>query len=360
MKKRIVIVGGGYLGAELAQSLQRAAEVTLIEQRSHFIHTSALIRAVVEPRLMDRSLIPYDRLLQDGGTLIRARATAVDADGVTLQDGTRVPADILVIATGSANALPFKAREDDIEGLRAANSRTRDMLHKAGTVAIVGAGTVGIELAGEIKAALPDKKIVLIGGEKRLMPAFPRTLGDGLQAKLENLGVQVMLGVEAEDLDSTDTPFAGTLTLSDGRKVEADLVFPVIGARPNTTLFDGLPGVSKADSGRIAVDGYLRPSSHPNVFAAGDVAETGDGMTVVGITRQLPWLKTAMHALAEGKELDLLKPYTSWKNPPILVPLGPYKGRSYLSLLPVGDFVTRMIKGKDLFVPKYRRIFNQP
>ena len=47
MQKHIVIVGGGAFGIELAWALEKKVDVTLIEQRSHFIHTPAMVRAVV-------------------------------------------------------------------------------------------------------------------------------------------------------------------------------------------------------------------------------------------------------------------------------------------------------------------------
>ena len=127
MSKRIAIIGGGYIGAELAKSLDNTAEVTLIEPRSHFVHAPAMIRAVVDPALLDRALIPYDRLLKNGRVL-RARANGIDADGVTLDDGQRVAADYIVVATGSSNATPFKPVGDDIDGLRQANQRVHDQL----------------------------------------------------------------------------------------------------------------------------------------------------------------------------------------------------------------------------------------
>lgn len=63
MAKRIVIVGGVYLGTELAKSLENDADITLIEARSHFVHAPATIRAVVDPQILERALIPYDALL---------------------------------------------------------------------------------------------------------------------------------------------------------------------------------------------------------------------------------------------------------------------------------------------------------
>ena len=100
MGKRIAIVGGGYLGAELAKAMDDIADVTLIEPRSHFVHASAMIRAVVQPSLVEDSLIPYDRLLKRG-RVVAARATGVDGEGVTLDSGARVDADYIVVATGS-------------------------------------------------------------------------------------------------------------------------------------------------------------------------------------------------------------------------------------------------------------------
>jgi NADH dehydrogenase FAD-containing subunit len=144
MTKRIAIVGGGYIGAELAKSLQGKADVTLIEQQSHFVHTPAMIRAVIDPTLLDRALIPYDKLL-DRGSVVQACAASVDAQGVTLESGDRIDADYVVVATGSDNATPFKANGQGIDALRANNARIHEMLKAAKSVAIVGAGAVECE-----------------------------------------------------------------------------------------------------------------------------------------------------------------------------------------------------------------------
>ena len=52
-------------------------------------------------------------------------------------------------------------------------------------------------------------------------------------------------------------------------------------------------------------------------------------------------------------------PYKPWKIAPILVPLGPRIGNSWL-FATVGDGITRMMKGKELFIPKYRKAFGLP
>ncbi|NOR32243.1 MAG: N-acyl homoserine lactone synthase [Sulfitobacter sp.] len=358
MTKRIAIVGGGYIGAELAKSLEGKADVTLIEPQSHFVHAPAMIRAVVNPHLLDRALIPYDTLLQHG-KLRRAQAIGVDAQGVTLEGGERIDADYIVVATGSANATPFKANGRDIETLRAENARVHDLLCAAQSIAIVGAGAVGTELAGEIAHFMPDKNVTLISSETTLFPTMPKPLGAGLLAKLKNAGVTVILGARAETLESPTEPFSGTLQLSNGQSVTADLIFPVIGSRATSDILAALPGAAKTTANRIKTDAWLRPSTLPNVFAAGDVADTGDAMTIVATARQLPWLKKTLLALVNGAKTEDMKPYTPWAKAPILVPLGPKKGNSFLMLFTAGDLVTRLMKGKDLFLSKYNKLFNR-
>ncbi|WP_283643720.1 NAD(P)/FAD-dependent oxidoreductase [Marinovum algicola] len=359
MSKRIAIIGGGYIGAELAKSLDNTAEVTLIEPRSHFVHAPAMIRAVVDPALLDRALIPYDRLLKNGRVL-RARANGIDADGVTLDDGQRVAADYIVVATGSSNATPFKPVGDDIDGLRQANQRVHDQLNAARRIGIVGAGAVGTELAGEIAHAMPDKEITLISDTGRLFPTMPEKLGTALASKLRDAGVTLVLGKRAENLQSLTEPYAGRLKLSDGSELEFDLIFPVLGSRASSELLDGLPDTQKSTANRVKVDRWLRPSSLPNVLAAGDLADAGDGMTIVATSRQLPWLKATLKGLISGKPLEQMKPYKPWgPKAPILVPLGPKRGNSFLGLFTAGDLLTRKMKGENLFVRKYSKLLNR-
>ena len=68
------------------------------------------------------------------------------------------------------------------------------------------------------------------------------------------------------------------------------------------------------------------------MFALGDVAATGDLMTIVAITRQAPWLAKSIKAVVAGRRVESLPPYAPWRSPPILVPLGPRRGASVLPL----------------------------
>lgn len=354
----LAIVGGGYLGAELAKALDDEMDVTLIERASHFTHAPAMIRAMAVPDLVGQALTPYDKLLAQG-RVVQGEAIAVDGDGVSLADGSRVLADYIVVATGSSHLAPFKAGAGDIAGLRADTARWHVALEAARSVLIIGAGAVGTELAGEIAHAAPKKKVTLVASDATLFPDFPAKLGRSLLAKLKRMGVEVILEARAQTLPGGEGPEGGQVTLSTGQVIEADLIVPAVGATPLTRLLEGLPGAAPEATGRMTVDPWMRPSTFPNVFAAGDVAANGDAMTIVAISRQLPWLEKTLKAVAGGKAVETLKPYTPWKKAPILVPLGPKRGSSFLVLMTVGDWVTRTLKGKDLFIAKNKKLLGR-
>ncbi len=175
------------------------------------------------------------------------------------------------------------------------------------------------------------------------------------------MGVTLRLGTSARKLQHTDTPFAGRLDMTSGDPIEADLIFPVIGAKPVTDLLSSVPGVTLDTLGRAKVDAWLRPTASSTLFALGDAAAAGDAMTIVAVTRQEPWLAKTIKALLGGKKPESLPRYTPWPAPPILIPLGPKQGASVLPVtkkgMVVGPFLTAAIKGKQLFIPRTRKEF---
>jgi NADH dehydrogenase FAD-containing subunit len=358
--RRVIIVGGGYAGFSLARGLDRKADVVLVEPRDHFFHNVAAMRAIVEPRLFDRIAIPYDRLLKRG-KVMRDRATAISDRTVTLASGQTLEADIVVAATGSTYASPFKPQADNLDRLRQSIKAAGEQLAAASSVTIVGAGAVGTELAGEIASAMSGKSVHLVSSSPSLFPGYAPGLGRRLDAQLKAMNVSVHHGATATNLQTTAEPFQGSVTLSTGEALPAGLVFPVIGAKAESSLFKAIAGATFDRLGRVTVDPWLRPAGSKTLFAFGDAAATGDAMTIVAIMRQEPWLAKTILAALDGKPVESLARYAPWPVAPILVPLGTRKGASVLPItkkgLAVGPFLTSAIKGKHLFIPRYWKEF---
>lgn len=245
-KTSIVIVGGGYIGAELAKGLETNFDVTLVEPRERFVHAPAMLRALVDSTVRDKALIPYDKLLTKG-RWVQSKATEIKADTVVTADGQEIKADYIVLSPGASNGAIFKPADEGIDAFVAAQSRVEQQIKDAKTIVIVGAGAVGTELAGEIAHRYPNKSLSLVSADARLFPDFPEKLGKGLENKMKKMGIGVILGQRVSDLQSTTQPYSGAVTLDDERKIVADLVIPAIGSKPQTALFDTLPDVEKAD-----------------------------------------------------------------------------------------------------------------
>lgn len=357
--KRVVIIGGGYAGTQLARALDPAVSVTLIEPREAFVHNVGAIRAVVDPALLDRLILPYDHLLSNG-TVVRDRAVAITGTTVELAGGVSITGDIVVIATGSTYAPPFKPAEPDLTSFRSASLGLHERLVSARSIAIIGAGAVGVELAGEIASAMPGKHIDLVSATDHLFPEFNPKLGARLATGLERMGVTLHLGAMAAGFDPA-VATSGDVSLSTGAALCADLIIPALGARSLAQIGEFVPGTRFDRLGRIEVDPWLRVGGSDAVFALGDVAGCGDMMTIVAISRQAPWLARTIKALLAGKPIVNLPAYKPWPSPPILIPLGKARGASVLPVsrngLVVGDRITSVIKGKKLFLPRYRKEF---
>jgi apoptosis-inducing factor 2 len=358
MVKRVIVVGGGYAGTALASALDKVAEVRLVDARDRFVHNVAAIRGVVDPSLLERILIPYDRLLRRG-SVRQGTVTGVSSSGVTLVGG-QIEGDIVVIATGSHYASPFKPQgystQAFAESLRTAHSN----LKSANAVAIVGGGAVGTELAGEISSAFPGKVVTLVSGSPSLMPGYSDKLAGTLATQLRSKGVLLRFNRRVENLPAHDGPFIGSLGEDFGEASER-LIFPALGARPTTAIFQQMLGATFDAQRRVEVDAWLRPAGSRNIFALGDAAATGDPMTIVAITRQVPWLAKTITASLRGRTIESLAPYKPWPTRGILVPLGPRDGASALPILRngilVGRWLTSRIKGRELFIPRYLKEF---
>jgi NADH dehydrogenase FAD-containing subunit len=357
--KRVVIVGGGYAGANLARALDKVAEVCVIEARDRFVHNVAAIRSVVTPSLLARTVIPYDRLLKRGQVRQGVVTHAFDG-GVKLATGETIEADVVIVATGSRYASPFKPDEHGREGFERGVKAAHANLLAANEVAIVGGGAVGVELAGEIATAHPDKRVTIVSSTPALMPGYAPRLARSLEAQLREKGVRLRLSTRVETLQAHDEPFFGALAcLPDA--LESQLVFPALGARPVTAIFQSMPSASFDAQGRVQVDAWLRPAGAQRLFAIGDAASTGDPMTIVAITRQVPWLAKLVTAMLAGTSPASMPGYSPWSSRGILVPLGPRDGASVLPVTAggvlVGKWVTALIKGRELFIPRYLKEF---
>jgi NADH dehydrogenase FAD-containing subunit len=357
VRPTVVVIGGGYGGVNVAKALDADLDVVLVEPKDAFVHNIGALRALVEPTFLPKIFLPYDRLLANG-RVVRDRAVEVSAQRVVLASGESITADYIVLATGSAYPFPAKSdahdAEDAIDNYRAAYTE----LTEANRVLLVGAGPVGIELAGEIIAKWPDKHVTLLDlADDVLGDRFRPDLRAELRTQLLDLGVELVLGEGLSEFPPTAANELATFTVTTnaGRQITADIWFQCFGVTPvSDYLRDDLATARRPD-GFVSVGPALQVAGHENVFAIGDVSTADAKMAgMAGMQAQL--VAANIIKMVKGDhDLAAYEPYGA----AIVVPIGPEGGSGQLP--GQEDLVSRemvaTLKGRDLMVDRYGEFF---
>jgi NADH dehydrogenase FAD-containing subunit len=355
----VVVIGGGYGGINVAKALDPEVEVVLVEPKDAFVHNIGALRAVVDPEFLPKIFLPYDRLLANG-RVVRDRAAEVSAHQVVLASGAAIAADYVVLATGSAYPFPAKSNAHDaadaIDNYRAAYNE----LTHANSVLLVGAGPVGIELAGEIVAKWPNKHVTLLDfSDDVLGDRFRPDLRAELRKQLLDLGVDLVLGEGLHELPPTVAGELATFTVTtnSGREITADIWFQCFGVSPvSDYLSDDLATARRAD-GFVTVGPSLQVAGHENVFAIGDVSTADAKLAgLAGMQAQLV-AENIMKMVNGDDDLAVHEPF----GPAIVVPIGPDGGSGQLpgqEELMSREMVANL-KGRDLMVDRFDETFGR-
>ncbi|MEU8124391.1 FAD-dependent oxidoreductase [Spirillospora sp. NPDC049024] len=356
MSRTVAIVGGGYGGAAVAKALESTVDVVLIDPREAFVNAAAALRSLTRPDWAGNMFFPFDTLLARG-TVIRDRAVSVDPGGVTLSSGERVAADYIVLATGSSYAYPAKPGSDSIGEALDDLRRTHKELRQAGKVLILGAGPVGLELAGEIKHVWPDKRVTVADPAGELLPGFEPQVVEDLRGRLGALGIELRLGTELAAPPSTEAGLAGdfTVTTGGGEEISADIWFRAYGTSINSGYLADGRLTTLTPRGQVPVTESLNVKGHDNVYAVGDITDVAEAKMAGYAMQHAEVVAQNIIARLNGEEPTAA--YRPLPFPMILLPLGPDGGVGQLPS-PDGPVIASpaMVaeyKGADLFTGRF-------
>ena len=274
--RRVTIVGASLAGLRAAETLRRHGydgALTLIGDERHRpydrppLSKQLLLGTWTPEQTFFRQKDGYEPLALD--LRLGVPATSLDLRGrrVTLADGTWADYDRLIIATGArVRTLPGIAPRPGLLVLRTLDDAValREALTTATRVAVVGMGFIGLEVA----AACRSRGVGVVAIESLPVPLAPivgPTLGETLLAMHADHGVEVRTGVTVTGIYGE--PRVAGVALSDGSRVDADVVVVGIGVVPNTQWLES--------SGLLLDNGVVCNGSGeaaPGVYAAGDVA----------------------------------------------------------------------------------------
>jgi NADPH-dependent 2,4-dienoyl-CoA reductase/sulfur reductase-like enzyme len=275
----IVLVGGGLAAARTAEQLRRweyAGRITIVSDEVHLPYDRPpLSKEVLRKEVDDTALKPrewYDEkdIILRLGSAVTGLDTA--AQTVTLDDGTVLGYDELVIATG---LVPRRIPAfPDLEGIRVLRSfdecmALREHASAAHHAVVIGAGFIGCEVAASLRSVGVD--VVLVEPQPTpLASVLGEQIGELVARLHRDEGVDVRLGVGVAEVRGQGR--VDTVVLTDGTELTADLVVVGIGSRPATEWLEG-SGI-EVDNGVICDEAGR--TSAPNVWALGDVASWRD------------------------------------------------------------------------------------
>jgi apoptosis-inducing factor 2 len=358
----VVVLGGGYAGIQVARPLDDLADVVLVEPKDDFVHNVAALRALVDPGWLERIYLPYTGLL-GRGRVIRDLAVKADADRVVLASGAELFPDYLVLATGSS--YPFPAKPDladpDLTSTEAAHAKVRNThaaLAGAGRVLLLGAGPVGIELAGEIKAVWPGKQVTLVDVAGDVLgERYRPDLKAELRRQLTGLGTGLLLGSPLRAEPPTPAGELGTFTVTTraGAEVTADIWFRCFGVTPASDYLAGGLAAARRPDGFVEVTPELLVAGQERVFALGDVSAADRNKGAGAAGRQAPIVAGNIRALitGQGEPARYQPPAAS-----IIVPIGPDGGAGQRAgsedLVPAE--AVAQLKGRDMMVQRFAEL----
>ncbi|MEU6643662.1 FAD-dependent oxidoreductase [Saccharomonospora sp. NPDC046836] len=282
--RKVVVLGYGMAAARLADEIRRRdpdgerVTVTVVGDEPHHAYNRVLLSAVVGGSMRPDTVRLHDEewAARHGIDLRRGvAAERIDRDTRTVQlaDGSAVPYDALVLATGSRPWLPpvdGLCTEDGqlAEGAVAFRTmadceRILEAARIGAPVAVLGGGLLGLEAARGLAGRGNLVTVVHPMGhimERQLDPAAGRVLA----RTLGGFGIDFRLGRSAAKYMPGDG-----LKLDDGSHVHADLVVVSAGVRPETEL---AAGAGLAVDRGVLVDDALR-TSDGRIYAIGDCAQ---------------------------------------------------------------------------------------
>jgi NADH dehydrogenase len=314
VRKRVVILGGGFGGINAAMDLAKLpVDVTMVDRKNYHLFQPLLYQvalAVLSPADIAQ---PIRSLVRDHPNIDVLMDEAIGFDlpeqRVRLKTGVELEYDYLIIATGSTHS--YFGREDWAKlapGLKTVEDATeirrrvllafelaeREMMekgtHPALNFVIIGGGPTGVELAGAISdiAKLYMSKdfrhidpsmaqILILEGSPNLLGAYPPDLQRKAGEQLNRLGVMYRTDAHVSDVQP------GYVMVGDER---IDAVVTLWAAGVQASPLGKLLGVETDRRGCVFVNGHLNPPGHPEIFICGDLAHfEQDGKQVPGVAQ---------------------------------------------------------------------------
>ena len=313
----LLIIGAGPGGYKTAlHAAQHGLKVTIFEAghvggtclnvgcipTKTYVHSASFAEAIErQQQVVEQLRSGVETLLSHPNiTLVRERATFVDAHTVETPSGKRYTADNIIIATGSlTKLLPFVKPEELfshanesptlLEVSSVSSSRAEEglgvgfpyVVDSTGLLSlkelprrlcIIGAGVIGMEFASVFRRF--GSEVTVVEFLKECLPAIDADIAKRLRKVMEKQGITFNMQCAVKRIENGTVVF--TNKKGQDESIEADVVLTATGRKPNT---EGLNlealGITLERNGAIPVDGDFEVTAHPQPLPKGGESQKG-------------------------------------------------------------------------------------
>lgn len=330
MIKKIVIIGGGFAGFNLAKYIRNTEYVITLVDRNNYIFFPPLLYQVATGFLEPSNICyPYRKMLRNKSNIRFMLGELVEIcpleNKIVLTTG-ELEYDYLVIATGTVTnyfgkdnvgkyAIPMKTINDALDMRnyllnqieRATTMTSISDIYKTLTIVVAGGGPTGVEIAGmiaEMRISVLQKDypefrkrgikshIFLVDGASQLLSSMSKKAQQSTHDALKKMGVKIVLNVMVNDY------IDDKVMLSNGHIIETENLIWAAGV--TAQVFNGMPQICYGRGKRLITDSFNKVNCFDNIYAIGDTCiQTTD----ISFPDGHP--QVAQVALQQGKNLAL-------------------------------------------------------
>jgi|GEM_PF-483421 len=265
MKKKVIVIGGGFCGITAAKILENQKEIdlTLIDKKSHFEYYPGLHELVAQPNIYKKMITTFKKILKNTA-LIHEKVKSVEPDKVKTEKRTE-EFDYLIISAG-ANYPVFIEKRNVFTVTSVENAlKLSNKVRKSESIVVIGGGPIGTEIAGELVTKTSGKEVTLIHLRDGLLERGPKKASNYAKNALEENGADIVLGEKIIE----HAP--GKFLTDKGRDIEADIGIWCGGIKPNTGFMESFKDSIYSENGALKVTDKLNLLDYSNIFAGGDI-----------------------------------------------------------------------------------------
>ena len=374
MRKKIIIIGGGFGGLSAAQEFgDFDADTTVIDKTNHHVFQPLLYQVATAALSPADIAEPIRSVLRKEKNITVVMDEVIDIDRTNrkvVTNNFKYPFDYLIVAIGSRHSYFGKDEwEKYAPGLKtlgdALNIRERilsslekaeklnnpDEAKKFLTYVIIGGGPTGVEMAGAIAEIVSISmmkdfrnisssmtKIYLVEGEPRVLTTYPPDLSERAAKDLESLGVEIIFGKRVTGIDDKGVKIGDRFIETKNIIWAAGNTIPSLIKTLNTE-YDSV--------GKVFVKPDLSLKDDPNIFVIGDAAtlkgKNGNLLPAIAPTAMQEGRYVAK-IIMEGKEADLREPF-KYFDKGTMATIGRARAVSVIGNLKLGGYFAWLLWG---------------